>query len=886
MTEAPRPDPDQLLASLQRAEAQGRRGRLKVFLGMCPGVGKTFAMLQDARREAAAGRDVVVGLVETHGRPETAALLAGLTVLPRRTVTYRGVELAELDLDGILARAPGLVLVDELAHTNAPGSRHPKRHQDVEELLAAGFDVHTTLNVQHLASRADVVGQITGARVLETVPDSLFARADEIQLVDLTPDDLRQRLAEGNVYLGDAAGRAADHFFRSENLTALREMALRAAAEHTDRGLRDAMRDRGIPGPWKAGERLLVCVSPSPSSESLIRWTRRMAGALGGTWIAACVDTNAPLSAADRNRLTQHLGLARQLGAEVMTVPGAHTARTLVELARTHNVTQIVVGKSREPRWRQWLRGGSLSGQLIELSGRVDVCVVQPEGAARTDGRLPWAERAGPARDWAEAAGFTAGLTLLFAGLAQFVGYHAIGPLFLLWVVAAGLRYRRPVTLAVGAACALLWNFLFIPPHFTFVISSFHDITMFLMFFVVALATGHLTARLRAGELAGQRRERRMAALFDLTRQTALARDIDSGLAAAARLLENLLGARVALTLRQPDHELSPASHPTSSLALSEKERSVAAWVFSRGTPAGRFTDTLPDADALHLPLQSPVGRWGVLSVQPATDHIPDLGERDLLDAACSLLAAILEKNHFIESFQHAELVDQSERLRRALLDNVSHELKTPVAAIRTALAELARRNQVTTESELLREIEQAGARLERVVALFVDSARIETGLVQPRLEWCEASEIVALARAQATLLPADADVQVAQGTDLPLVRTDPHLLAQALSHVLNNAAVHAPGPVELSAQVADGQLTVTIRDHGPGLADTAQIFEKFHRGAAARPGGLGLGLPISRGLVQALGGTLTASNCVGGGAAFLFRVPVQTETLAGNHDH
>ncbi|HEY8241095.1 MAG TPA: DUF4118 domain-containing protein, partial [Kiritimatiellia bacterium] len=502
MTQADRPDPDALLASIQKEEAREKRGKLKIFFGMSPGVGKTFAMLLEARREKQAGVDIVIGVVETHKRKETEALLQGLPVMQRRRVSYRGVELEEMDLDAILARRPRLVLVDEAAHTNAPESRHPKRYQDIEELLEAGISVYTTLNVQHLESRADVVRQITGAGVQETVPDSLFEQADEIQLVDLTPDDLRARLAEGRVYIGETANVAAKNFFRPENLTALREMALRVAAEHTDSALRDAMRDRGISGPWKAGERLLVGVSTSPSSESLIRWTRRMAGALNCSWMAVCVEGDTPLGEDDKNRLTRHLALARQLGAEVMTVTGQDPAETLVRVARENNVTQIVVGKTQEPWWRQALRGGSLAQQLIEHSGFIDVYVVQP------DKILPAAPRVRPVqpppsrRDWAEAAAVTGALTVVFLLLSRATGYYAIGPLYLLWVVMASLRFRRRVALAVGASCAILWNFLFIPPRFTFIINTFHDAAMFFMFFVVSIVIGHLTTRLRASEIA------------------------------------------------------------------------------------------------------------------------------------------------------------------------------------------------------------------------------------------------------------------------------------------------------------------------------------------------------------------------------------------------
>jgi two-component system sensor histidine kinase KdpD len=574
-------------------------------------------MLQDALDELKAGADVVVGIVETHGRPETEHLLVGLPIIPRRQVSYRGVVLEEMNLDAVLERCPQIALVDELAHTNAPGSRHPKRYHDVEELLARGISVYSTLNVQHLESRADVVRQITGIKIRETVPDSILDQADDIQVVDITPDDLRERLAEGKVYLGESATVAAHNFFRPENLTALREMTLRIAAEHTDSVLRDAMRDRGIPGPWKVGERLMVSVGTSPYRESLIRMARRAADGLDCPWMAVYVETDAPLGPGEQDQLTQALSLARRLGGEVLTVSGQNVAQTLLRVAREHNVTQIIVGKSNEPWWISLFHGGTLVQQLIRHSGLIDVYVVQadktiaqrrPKSSSPFFGRL---------QDWLVAVAITVVLTVLFIPLTGITGYSAIAPLYLLWVVIAGLLFPRAIVVSVAASCAILWNYFFIPPQYTLVIGKFHDVAMFLMFFVVAVAIGQLTTRLRASEIAVQKRERRTSALLELARQAALAPELDAGLEAAVGLIETLLHSRAALTLRTPDRTLFRDPHPAGSLRLTEKERGVAAWVYARGTPAGRYTETLPDAEAMHLPLQARTGIWGVLSIKP-----------------------------------------------------------------------------------------------------------------------------------------------------------------------------------------------------------------------------------------------------------------------------
>lgn len=858
-------------------------GKLKIFLGMCAGVGKTFAMLQVAQRELDAGRDVVVGWVETHGRTETQELLDRLPFHPRRTLSHRGVMLQELDLDGLLVRRPSLVVVDELAHTNAPGSRHTKRWQDVRELLDSGISVLTALNVQHLESRSDVVREITGVDVRETVPDSVLELADEIQLVDITPADLRLRLETGKVYLGENARAAARNFFREENLAALREIALRVAAEHTGDVLREAMRDRGIGGPWKADDRLLVSVGPSPHSEGLIRWTRRMAGALNASWMAVSVETDDPLAPADLARLTRHLSLARSLGAEVLTIPGADPVETLLRLAREQNVTQIVVGKSLVPPWRNWLTGGSFPRRLIRKSGRIDVCVVQtelPGGLAKSPARATPATPDGHTGMAAAVVG-TALLTVLFLGLARFIGHAAVAPLYLLWIVVAGLRFPRRVVLAVAVLSALLWNFLFIPPVHSFSIGSFHDVAMYAVFMGVALAVGNLTYRLKRAEVEERKRERRTAALLEMARSTALTLEPGLGLEAAVALVAKLLHSQVALTLRTRQRELSPLPVPGSTLELTEKERGVAEWAFGRKLTAGRFTDTLPDAAALHLPLTGCAGVYGVLSVRPLDDHGYALGERDLLEALASLMASILEKEHLIESMREMEVLAASEDLQRALLDSVSHEIKTPLAALRTGVDALSLHlpDLSPAAAEVMQEIRRALRRLQRVIENLLDMSRIQARAVKLRLDWVEVPELVEAARA----LVGDAleahIVEEELPTNLPMVRVDRALVEQCLANLLLNAAAWGPpgSPVTVRAAEADGWLVLSVLDRGPGLkpGDERRVFEKFYRSPGSPAGGAGLGLSIVKGFAQAHGGTVDAANRPEGGACFQLRLPI-----------
>src|SRR6266850_4376932 len=539
MSEAERPDPDAILARMKREETAATRGKLKIFFGMSPGVGKTYAMLQAARQKQSDGCEVVVGIVETHGRKETEALLEGMPIMPRIQVEYRGTTFTEMDLDAILTWHPGLAVVDELAHTNAPGSRHPKRYQDVIELLDAGISVYTTLNVQHVASRSDTVRQISGITVSETVPDSVLDLADEIVLVDLTPEQLRSRLAEGKVYLGERAEWAAQNFFRESNLTALREMALRLVAEHVDRDLRDIMSEEKITGPWKSGDRLLVAVSASPYSERLIRYTRRLAASMEASWIVANIERPRPLSQEEQSRLTRYLALARQLGAEVVSTPGREVGETLLRIARQHNVTQIVIGKPLGARWANFWKRDPLRW-LMRHSGNIDIHMIPSDETSRPR-QEPLEERLARA-PWGEfgiASAIATVVTVVSLAIFDYTGYWAVALFYLLAVVLAATRLRRWPTLFLAALSAMLWDFLFIPPRFTFYISHLQDFLMFGAYFVIALVIGHLATQLREREQSERRREERATALYRLTRSLAASRDLDEAMPKVLTLIKN-----------------------------------------------------------------------------------------------------------------------------------------------------------------------------------------------------------------------------------------------------------------------------------------------------------------------------------------------------------
>jgi two-component system sensor histidine kinase KdpD len=890
--DARRPDPDALLAAIQKEEGRAQRGKLKIFLGMAAGVGKTYAMLEAARDQRAAGVQVAIGYVETHGRAEAEALVIGFEIIPRRRLEYRGTFLEEMDLDAVLACHPQLALVDELAHTNAPGARHPKRYQDVLELLDSGIDVYTTVNIQHLESRADTVQQITGAVIHETVPDSLIEKADSLELIDLAPDELRQRLAEGKVYIGEQRAEvAAQNFFRLGNLTALREMALRLTAERVDQQLRDYMQLKQIPGPWKSRERLMVAVSTSHLSERLVRWTRRMAYSLEAPWLAVYVETPRPLTDAMRARLSRTLALARELGGEVITTAGENIPAELLRVARQHNVTQIVIGKPLRSFWLDLIWDRFLVSRLIRESGNIDIYVVtgQEENARPADKR-PWRPRlpalnaqfrSGPVDYlWAVAAvGVVAGISAIVSPI---VDYHSVALLLLFAVSSLGLFVGRGPVLLAAALSALVWDFFFIPPRFTLAVSTLDDVLLMGMYFIIALVIGTLTSRLRRQARTIQSREVRTEALYALAREVASAVTMDDVLKAAVLQTEQVFDAQVAFLLPDENGQLAAQPHPVSTLPLTEKERSVAAWVFQNRKAAGRFTDTLPMAEARYLPLVSPHGVVGVMGVRwPGTARL-SFEQEMLLETFARQVALAVERETLELAADQAALLARSEQLYKTLLNSVSHELRTPIAAITGAASSLLDPQTGANQDvrvALVEDIQGAGERLNRLVENLLDMSRLESGLLKPRLDWCDVSDLLSFVvnRAQPALAQHEVIVDVA--ADLPLVRMDYVLMGEALANLLGNAAVHTPPGtrVRLTARVEGQELLVVVADRGPGLPPEAlpHVFDKFYRAPGAPAGGVGLGLSITRGLVEAQGGSIAAENRASGGARFTIRLPL-----------
>jgi two-component system sensor histidine kinase KdpD len=872
-----RPNPDALLAALQTEAARSQRGRLKVFLGMSPGVGKTYAMLEAAQRELKNGRDVVIGYVETHGRKETDALTAGLPVIPRKAIEYRGITLTEMDLDAVLARHPQLALVDELAHTNAPGSRHPKRWQDVNELLDAGIDVFTTVNVQHLESRADTVRQITGAEIRETVADSILDPA-EIELVDLPPAELIGRLREGKVYLPDRAASAAQNFFRESNLTALRELALRLAADHVSVGTQEFYRAQTGTGPWKTGHRLMVAVSPSPLSESLIRWTRRMADSLKCPWLAVHVERSRPLDEAAQSRLEKNLALARTLGAEVIDTADENLARGLLRIARQSNVSQIIVGKPAASHLLEWLRAGKLLRELMRDSGDIDLQVVRAEKSGVGPARSPWRWR--PVSNWKQYAvvlAVLAAVVLANVLAANYTGPRVPGFVFLLTVVLLALFVGRGPVLFAGAVSALAWDYFFLPPLYRFTVASSEDAVLVGLYFVIAIVVGQLVARIRAQELAERRREERATALYQLTRELAQAGTRDEVVWQLVAEVNRVFQATVAVVL--PGRN-SLDAHPDGSLALSEKELHVAEWAFLNRQPAGKFTDNLPGSENMHLPLATERSVLGVLSLNLPDKTLP-LGRRDLLEAYVRQAALVLDRVALRAAAEQGKLVAESERLSNALLNSISHELRTPLAAITSATSTLAETHDPAVAAKMTAEIQEASARLNRLVGNLLDVTRLGSGHIRPKLDWCDVGDLLHVTVRSLERELAGRDVRIEVADKLPLARLDFTLMQQALSNLVLNAAVHTPAgtPIVIQARQEPERLVLNVLDNGPGLPpDLLQrIFEKFFRAPNAPPGGSGLGLPIAKGFVEAHGGRIVAANRPGGGAMFTILIP-QTE--------
>jgi len=879
-----RPDPEALLARVREEEARARRGKLKIFFGAAAGVGKTYAMLEAARMRKAEGRDVVAGWVETHGRSETAALLSDLAVLPPKRYEYRGVSLSEFDLDAALARRPELLLLDELAHTNAPGTRHTKRWQDAMELLDAGIDVYSTLNVQHVDSLNDVVAQITGITVRETVPDVVLDQAEEIELVDLPPDELLQRFSEGKVYLPGEAQRAIQNFFRKGNLIALRELALRRTAERVDAQMQLYRRDHRIERTWPVAERILVCVGPNPASAHLIRAARRMAAGLHAQWMAVYVETprHAGLPESDKRALAANLGLAEKLGARTAILSGHRVSEEILAYARDNNVTKIVAGKPTHPRWRDYLRG-SLVDEIIRGSGEVDVYIIS--GDVEEEPRLAGSVQPAPRSAYAFAALTVAASTAVCGVLSSFLAPANLVMVYLLGVAFVATRSRPGPAILASVLSVAAFDFFFVPPYWTFAVSDTQYFVTFGVMLVVALLISGLATRVREQAEAARQRERRTATLYALSRDLAGTRGLEEIARSAARHTSEALSVQAAVILERDDGRLVALAAPPAFFTLEPREEAVVRWVLEHGRSAGLGTDTLPGAGALFVPLVGTSAALGALGVRPSGGRGPSHDQHLLIDAIASQAAAAVERARLAEDAERALVAAETERLRSALLSSVSHDLRTPLASITGAVSSLLEGGGTLTDEsrrELLETIQEESGWMNRLVRNLLDMTRLESGSLRLQKEWHPVEEIVGSALGRLDDRLAGRRVTTRLPEDLPLVPLDGMLIEQVLVNLLENATKYTdPGtPIQVSAWAEPGRVTLEVADEGPGLppGHEERVFEKFFRHADKGRPGAGLGLAICRGIVVAHGGRIWAENRPGGGAAFRFTLPVPAE--------
>lgn len=885
-----RPSPEALLETARREE--GAAGRLKIFVGAAPGVGKTYEMLQSAHARRKAGVDVVVGVVETHGRAETEALLTGLEVIPRRRIDHKGQVLEEMDLDALIARRPQIALVDELAHTNASGSRHPKRYLDAAELLAAGIDVYTAVNIQHIESLNDVVAQITHVRVRETVPDSVFDRADAIELIDLTPDDLIQRLKEGKVYVPKQAERALEHYFSPGNLTALRELALRRTADRVDEQLLTHMQANAIAGPWAAGERILVCISEDPRSAGLVRYTKRLADRLHAPWTAVSIETRRSLQLTEeqRDRLADTLRLAEALGAEALTIPGAgrRIADDLLGYAHANNVTQIVIGKASRSWWFELVRG-SVVHDLVRRAGNISVHVIAGDAlpAEPAAKRAQMTDRVEPfdAKPYIAALAVVA-LALGAATLLRPIfGIENVDLMFLTAVVGVAVRFGLWPSLLASVVASLSYNFFFLPPVYTLTITDPTNVAAFFFFMLIAILVSNVAARVRTQAVSAFGRVRTTESLYAFSRKLAGTAALDDVLWASAYQIALMLKVRVVLLLPEQGVITVKAGYPPED-ELDKADLAAANWAWSNDRPAGRGSETLPGAKRLFLPMRTGRGPIGVIGIDDdRTGPLLTPDQRRLLDALVDQSALAIERVQLVEDMDRAQRNVESDRLRQALLTSISHDLKTPLASVLGAastLRDLSPKLSEAEKADLLGTVIDESERLNRFIANLLDMTKLESGAVVPNATLQDLAEIVGSALRRAGKILSRHRVALDLAPNLPMLELDAVLFEQVLFNLLDNAAKYAPDDTTIAIRAirdADS-VSLQVTDEGAGIppADLEQVFDKFYRankGDHVRAG-TGLGLAISRGFVEAMHGTISATNRADrSGAVLTIRLPI-----------
>lgn len=880
-----RPDPDELLASLIHEEKRSKRGKLRIFFGMCAGVGKTYNMLKVARDEKSKGTDIIIGYIETHNRQETADLTIGFESIPRKKIDYRASVLQEMDIDAILSRKPETVLVDELAHSNASGSRHTKRYQDVLEILDHGINVFTTLNVQHLESRSETVAQITGIIIRETLPDEIFEIADEVELVDLPPDELIQRLSEGKVYTPDQSREAIEHFFRKGNLTALREMALRIVAERVDKQLHDYMQKNRIRGPWKSGLSLLVAIDYRSQSTGLLRWAKNLSYSMGASIQAIYVETLHKLTLKDREQLDKNFRLAKQLGIPSRIVTSPDIVRAIVDFAQKENITHIIVGKPRIRNVPSMFELGNFVNKLIRFSGNIDVYILGSDNRAKDHyrKRVSIPSYTSNVTQYAITSVLVILTSIVFYLFQDYIGYEIVsfGLLFLVSILA--LFYGTGPILLAAIESSLIWDYFFIPPQFTLHIEKPVDLLMLTMFFIIALLNGILTSRVRGQEKKIRIREERTHALYQLTRDLATASGIEEVTAIAIKHIQKYFGFDAGIVLKNVNNQLSASMKGIKEITLSENEISIATWVFKHSAKAGKYTDTLPSGTLTFYPLSGNSGNIGVIAVEHKT--IFTMGEEQFWEATLSQISGKYEREFLREEAKKAYILSESDKLYKTLFNSISHELRIPVTTIMgSSDTLLSHEYPEEIRKKLYHEINLASVRLNRLIENLLNMSRLESGLITPKPDWCDVHDLAnkVISALQSEMKSFKFSLIIPP--DMPLVKFDYGLTEQVVYNLLLNATQYTPAGcrIRLKMFYDNGNLIIQVMDRGRGFpeSDLPSIFNKFYRGKDAHTGGTGLGLSIVRGFVEAMKGTVKAENRENGGAKFTITIPVEKTEL------
>jgi two-component system sensor histidine kinase KdpD len=889
-----RPNPDELLARIQSEEEKDKRGKLKIFLGYVAGVGKTYAMLEAAHQRQEEGLDVVVGYVETHGRKETENLLTGLDLIPRLEMEYRGINLTEMDLDAIIARNPQIVLVDELAHTNSSVCRHPKRYQDIEEILNAGIDVYSTVNIQHLESLSDVVQQITGVIVREKIPDRIIDEAEDIELVDLPADELLKRLRDGKVYVSDQAMRALEKFFRKGNLTALRELSLRRAADRVDSQMLNYMHTQSIPGPWATTERILVCISSHQMGERLIRSGRRLAVDLNAEWYVIYIETpkHLHMPAESRIRIQRFLALAEELGAKVSSMSGDSVADSVLSFAREHNITRIVAGKPLRPRWHEIIRG-SVIDQIIRNSGSIDVHVVSDFSTSIPIS--PSAPETSPRILWRYGMSLLLVLVVTLFGkiVDQFLEPTNLVMVYLLAVVISAVFLGRGPSIVTSLVGVLAFDFFFINPIFTFTVNDTQYLLTFVGLLVVGLMISTSAALLRDQVTAMRNKEYQTQSLFSLSRELTKAFSLDQVIEIAIRSTTMILNRKSVILL--PVKGVLETRLASQNLSMDANQLAVAEWSFKHGKPAGRGTDTLPAATIRCVPLHTSHGPVGVIGIEPG-DGENELtnDQRMVLDGLANLIAQAIERANLVMAATQSEMLRNTERLQSALLNSISHELRTPLASITgvlTTLGESEKTHKTSqkltadTRIELLDSATDQAKQLNRLVENLLNMTRLESGSVHLNLEPCDLQDLIGSVLQQFTHRLKEHPIHLEIPNDLPLVVCDAMLIAQVLANLLDNACKYSPNgsPIQLGVMIRENVAEIYVQDSGNGLPESEleNIFIKFYRSPEHKGiMGTGLGLSICKGIIEAHNGQITARNNAEHGLAIVFTLPMDGGTM------